>query len=120
LGRRTRVREFPLTLGKNVVEYLKELKDKLQIAHEYADEHTKEAQSQYVNRYNLRSKDKSFVECEKCLILTPDNTASKVFSRWKPAEIVSVISPNSYLTDCNGSRSHLHANKIRKFPCSCP
>jgi len=73
--------EFPLTIGKNVVEYLKELEEKLQIAHEYADKNTKKAQSQYVYPYNLRSKDKSFVEGEKCLILSPDSTASKVFSR---------------------------------------
>ena len=87
----------------------------MQIAREYADEHTKKAQSQYVDRYNLRSRDKSFAEGEKCLILSPDNTASKVFSRWKPAEIVSVVAPNSYIVECNGTRSHVHANKLRKF-----
>jgi hypothetical protein len=50
------------------------------------------------------------------LILMPDSTASKTFSRWKgPAIIVEKRSPYSYLVELNGARHHIHANHLRKF-----
>lgn len=50
---------------------------------------------------------------EQVLILSPDSTASKVYSRWKgPAEIIAVKSPYCYL---DGTRYHMQANKLRKF-----
>jgi len=50
------------------------------------------------------------------LILHPDLTASKVFSRWKgPATVVEVKSPYSYIVEYNGGRQHAHANKLRKY-----
>ena len=46
----------------------------------------------------------------------PDTTASKVFSRWKgPATVVEVRSPYSYIVEYNGSRQHVHANKLLKY-----
>jgi len=39
-----------------------------------------------------------------------------VYSRWKgPATVVEVKSPYSYLVELDGSRQHVHANKLRKF-----
>ena len=64
----------------------------------------------------MRSQDKHFTVGEKVLILSPDSTASKVYSRWKgPAEIVEVKSPYSYIVEYDGHRQFLHANKLRKF-----
>ena len=53
---------------------------------------------------------------EQVLILSPDSTANKVYSCWKgPATIVEVRLPYSYLVELDGTRSHVHANKLRKF-----
>jgi hypothetical protein len=109
-------RDLPLDLGKNATEFLEELREKMTKAREITEEHTKRMQDRYVNRYNLRSRDKSFTVGEKCIILMPDSTASKVFSKWKgPAEIIEVKSPYSYLVEYNGARYHVHANKLRKY-----
>ena len=78
--------------------------------------HCDRAQARYAAHYNLRSKDKHFTVGEQVLILSPDSAASKVYSRWKgPATIVEVRSPYSYLVELDGTRSHVHANTLRKF-----
>ena len=75
---------------------------------ELFSEHSNVAQNRYVDRYNLRSRDKHFTVGEKCLVLQRDNTASKVFSRWRgPGEIVEVKSPYSYIVALDGARYHI-------------
>jgi hypothetical protein len=50
------------------------------------------------------------------LVLQRDNTASKVFSRWRgPAEIGQVKSPYSYIVALGDARYHMHANNLRKY-----
>jgi len=72
----------------------------MEVAHEYANEQSNISQQRYVNRYNLRSRDKTFVKGDKCLILHPDSTTSKVFSCCKgPADIIEVLSKNGYLVE---------------------
>ena len=102
-------RDLPLDLGKDAVTFLQDLKDKLDVARSYATSHAGRAQQQYAAHYNTRSKDKHFVVGEQVLILEPDSTASKVFSRWKgPAQILEVRSPYSYLIDYNGSHRRVY------------
>ena len=106
----------PLNLGKGVVDYLHELRECLQHAEQYASSHATARQAQYTTRYNLRSRDKVFDPGEQVLILVPDSTASKTFSRWQgPATVVVKKSPYSYIVELNGARHHIHANKLRKF-----
>jgi len=53
---------------------------------------------------------------EKVLILVPDSTASRAFSKWTgPATVVEVLSAYSYALDVAGIKRHFHANKLRKF-----
>jgi len=52
-------------------------------AQSYAQCHSEKAQNACVERYNRRSCDKSFEVGESVLILAPDSTISKVFSRWQ-------------------------------------
>jgi len=53
---------------------------------------------------------------EKVLILMPDSTASRAFSKWTgPAIVVEVLSPYSYVVGVAGTRRHFHANKSHKF-----
>jgi transposase InsO family protein len=108
--------DLPLDLGKGASEFLNELREKMKVAQSYAQYHTARAQSRYATRYNLRSKDKHFDVGEQVLVLSPNSTASSVFSRWKgPATVVEVKSPYSYIVEYNGGKQHVHANKLRKF-----
>jgi len=108
--------DLPLDLGKNVTEFMRDLRNKLCVAQDYARSHSDRAQARYASHYNLRSKDKQFVLGEQVLLLTPNTTASKVYSQWKgPATVVEVKSPYSYLVELDGARHHVHANKLRKF-----
>ena len=108
--------DLPFNLGKSATEFLEELRGKLKVAQTYAESHTANAQSRYASRYNLRSRDKHFEVGQQVLILTPNSTASSVFSRWKgPATVVEVKSPYSYIVEYNGGRQHVHANKLRQF-----
>ena len=82
----------------------------------YAKEHAERAQGKYVARYNLRAREKSFEIGDQVLIITPDSTSSKLFSKWTgPAVIKDKVSAHSYLVDMNGAVKHLHADKLRKY-----
>jgi len=88
--------DFPVPKNKSTAEFLKELRDKLEIARSYAKSQAKTAQQRYVTRYNKRCCDKSFTVGENVLVLQKDSTASKVFSRWiGPVVIYEVQSPYS-------------------------
>ena len=109
-------RDVPLSLGQTTTEYLKELKENLRIANSYAETHTQREQQRYISRYNLRSREKSFTIGEKVLLLVPDSTSSKTFSRWRgPGTVVERKSPHSYIVELDGSRRHLHADRLRKY-----
>jgi len=109
-------REAPLSLGQTTVEYLQELRKNLEVAETYAASHSQRAQQRYVSRYNLRTRPKSFNVGEQVLILSPDSTTSKVFSKWRgPATVIEMKSPHSYIVEIDGSRRHLHADKLRKY-----
>ena len=109
-------REAPLSLGQTTVDYLQELRKNLEVAETYAASHSERAQQRYVSHYNLRTRPKSFTVGEQVLILSPDSTTSKVFSKWPgPATVIEVISPHSYLVEIDGSRRHLHADKLRRY-----
>jgi hypothetical protein len=82
--------ELPPDLNVSVTEYLHELREKLAAANTYANEHSAREQKRWVSRYKLRSRDKKFAEGETVMILQPDSTASRLWSRWRaPAAIVS-------------------------------
>jgi len=108
--------ELPLNLSKSACEYLQDLRQNLEMAQNYAKEHAERAQGKYVARYNLRAREKSFEIGDQVLILTPDSTSSKLFSKWTgPAIIKDKVSAHSYLVDLNGAVKHLHADKLRKY-----
>ena len=103
-------------MGKTASEYLGELRKNLELAQDYAMAHTDKAQQRYTSRYNLRAREKSFEIGQKVLVLVPDLTSSKKFSRWVcPSVIKERLSNHTYLVEINGSRKHIHADKIRKY-----
>jgi len=102
-------------LAKSTVSYLQDLKEKLELAANYAQENSAGEQKRYTNNYNLRAKDKTFVAGEKVIVLSRDST-NKVYSRWRMGTVNKVLSPHSYLVGMeDGSVKHLHANHMRKF-----
>ena len=72
--------DLPLDLGKNVVDYLRDLQDKLTLAQNYARSHGVRFQARYAAHYNLRSKNKHFTVGEQVIILSPNSTASRVYT----------------------------------------
>ena len=70
--------------------YLKELKQRFETIEPCAAEHADKKQTQYAKHYNLCSRDKSFDVNEQVLILTPDSTSSKTFSRWMGLATITV------------------------------
>jgi len=107
-----------LSLRKRVVEYFRELRERLGDAERYASKHADKKQTQYTTRYNFRSQVKAFNVGKQVLILVSDNTSSKTFKRWKgPAKITVKKSPHSYIVKLNGSKHKIHSNQLRKFYC---
>ena len=74
-------RELPPGLGKEPAEYLKELLHNLQIAKAYAESHAQRSQQLTAERYNRRSREKTFSVGDEVLILKTDSTKSQVFSK---------------------------------------
>ena len=104
-----------LPTSKPVEQYLTELKKQLETTREFAEQHAKAAQEQYAKYYNVRARDKTFSVDEEVIILEKDH-GSKTFARWQTGKIVKVLSPYSYIVALpNGSRRHLHANRLRKL-----
>ena len=108
---------YPTHKNKSTTEFLKDLRDRLETARSYAQAHATKVQGHFVERYNRRSCNKSFVVGEHVLVLQKDSTTSKVFSRWiGPAVVVEIQSPHSYVIEFDdGSRRIIHANHLRKF-----
>jgi len=101
------MKDLPTNFGKLVNQYLKELTLNLESAEKFVAEHAKKAQNTYARNYNRRAKDKHFNVDDRVIVLMPDNTHSRLYSRWiGPATIVEVKSPYSYLVDMpDGSRN---------------
>ena len=79
--------------NQSTVHFLKDLRDRLEMASSYATSHAEKAQQRYVERCNRRSCSKSLTVGEPVLVLQKDTTSSKVFSTWiGPAVVVEVQS----------------------------
>ena len=99
--------KLPVSFGKSATEYLQGVQKKLEIARDYAATHSEREQERYQKYHNLWSADKHFDIGEQVLILQPNTTASKLFSKWcGPATVVAVRSPYSYEVDLNGTVRH--------------
>ena len=85
-------------------------------AKKFAEENAKQGQQRYVNRYNLRSRTKTFEVGDTVIILKRDST-NHLFSRWTgPAKIRRKLSDNSYdVETTEGGVRRLHANHLRPF-----
>jgi len=107
--------KLPVSFGKSAAQYLRDVQEWLQVAERYATAHTDTQQHRYQRYYNLRSTNKHFEVGEDVLVLIPDNTASKLFSRWSPAKFIAKRSPYNYAVELNGVKRHYDANYLRKY-----
>ena len=106
---------LPVSFGKSATEYLQDVQKRLEIAEQYAGPHAEIEQRKYQHYHNLRSTDKHFEIGEDVLVLVPNDTSSKLFSRWIKGKVTAVRSPYSYLVHVDGVDRHYHANHLRKL-----
>jgi hypothetical protein len=99
-------------LNKSAIQYLTELRERLDKAGQDADQRSKIEQNHNVRAYNRRTPENRFTVGELCLIFQNDSSNPK----WKWAgKIVAVLSPYSYVVEYDSNQYHLHANKPWKF-----
>ena len=112
----TGTQPLPVNMGKSTVEYLLDLKSELEKGLEFAAEHSREAQEAYAELYNRKTRDKTFEIGDHVLILSPDSTKTKTFSRWQgPGKIIEVLSPHGYLVEVDNVRQKVHADRLRRY-----
>ena len=109
-------RILPFNLGKKPEEYLRTLKENLDLAKAYSDFHSTIEQKRYAHNYNLRSTDRRYQVGDKVVILAPNLIGAKCYNRWQGPGVISRIkSPYSYIVELDGKRQHVHANKIMGY-----
>ena len=101
-------------LNKGSAEYLKQLEERFEVAHNLANKNTIVAQKHYAEQYNKRTREKTFQVGDSVLVLLPDSN-KKIQSRWLgPGTIQQVVSNHSYsIRMPDRSVRVLHANRLR-------
>jgi hypothetical protein len=90
---------MPDNLNKTERQYMEQLKQQLEVARAYAQEHAEQAQADYVHVYNKRAKNKSFAIGDKVIILYADCN-NKLLSEWQTGTIRDVFSDTTILLNC--------------------
>src|SRR5258708_4976185 len=105
-----------LPVNKTAQAYLDKLREDIKIVSDIAASSSAETQRSYTERYNMKSKEKSFNVGDQVLVLLPDST-NKLKSSWQgPAIIQGKLSENSYMVNMSdGAVRNLHANHLRQF-----
>jgi len=68
-----------LGTAKSVSEYLTDLRAKLNVIHEYAEDHATQEQEKYVAYYNRRAREKKMEIGEQVIVLLPDSSNKFLF-----------------------------------------
>ena len=81
-----------MNFGKNATTYLRELHERLGIAESYAASRAERGQNRYAAHYGLRGRDGHFDVGERVLVLMPDSTSSRMFSKWSgPGNLLKFV-----------------------------
>ncbi|GBM82490.1 hypothetical protein AVEN_202389-1 [Araneus ventricosus] len=107
---------LPTNISQSVVDYLQELKLKMEQATERVKIFAEWKQQSYADSFNRNTTSKSFRPGDQVYLLIPDSS-NKLYARWiSPGEIIKHISPHSYLVKLpDGRKKQIHVNKIRKL-----
>jgi len=104
-------------LSKKDQKFYDDVRTKIEESVRLATKNREKNLQPYIDRYNLKAKEKTFKVGDSVLILMPSST-HKLKLKWKgPARILKVVSPGSYMVyNPQDESTHLlHANKLRKF-----
>ncbi|GBN04200.1 hypothetical protein AVEN_188667-1 [Araneus ventricosus] len=105
----------PTNISQSAVDYLQELKLKMEQDAEQVKIFAERKQQSYADYFNKNTTSKSFRPGDQIYLLIPDSSI-KLYARWKgPGEIIKHIPPHSYLVKLSDGKKQIHGNKIRKF-----
>ncbi|GBN85711.1 hypothetical protein AVEN_22818-1 [Araneus ventricosus] len=107
---------LPPNVTLSAVDYLQEIKIKMEKAAEKASLVAADKQKSYSEYFNKRSSVRAFNIGEQVVLLIPDSS-NKLYARWTgPGEIVEHHPPHSYKVRlADGTVRHVYVNKIRKY-----
>lgn len=106
----------PNELNKPASEYLIELRRKMSAADDRARSMATENQERYISHYNLRARDKHFMNGDQ-VIWFDENNGGKLKPKWiGPATVIERPRPYSYRIEfADGTQKTVHANKLRRY-----
>ncbi|KAG8177924.1 hypothetical protein JTE90_027068 [Oedothorax gibbosus] len=108
--------DIPTGASSSIEKYIDDLQERIRTAHKIAAGNTERAQESYTSRYNLRSKEKTFVVGEKVLVLIPSSSHKLLKTWFGPATVVQLTRPHSALIEFDDkSRREFHFNKLRPY-----
>ncbi|XP_052253199.1 uncharacterized protein LOC127859731 [Dreissena polymorpha] len=103
------------TETKTTLQYVKDLRARLDGTMRLAQENLKKASARYRTYANKGKKMRSFVVADKVLLLLPTDN-NKLLMQWKgPIEIKEKVNDRNYIIEINGNLKKYHANMLKKF-----
>ena len=102
-------------MRKSVLQYVDELKSRLQLAAEMAQAVADKNKITIKRIYDRHSKPRSLKVVDKVLVLLP-TSSSKIKAKWSgPFPLVEVLPNNNYKLEFGGRQAVLHINQLRTF-----
>ncbi|GBN18461.1 Gag-Pol polyprotein [Araneus ventricosus] len=97
---------LPTNISQSAVDYLQELKLKMEQAAEQVKIFAERKQQTYADYFNRKTTSKSFMPGDQVYLLIPDSR-NKLYARWTgPGEIIKHIPPHSYLVKLPDGRKN--------------
>ncbi|GBO22746.1 Gag-Pol polyprotein [Araneus ventricosus] len=111
---------LPTNITPSAVDYLQEIKIKMEKAVEKASLVAADKQKSYSEYFNKRSSVRAFNIGEQVVLLIPDSS-NKLYARWTgPGEIIEHHPPHSYKVRlADGTARHVHVNQSNSQHIGC-
>ncbi len=104
-----------LDLKTSVMQYLTELREKLQLINQTAQQHAEQRQNLEKKRYDEQSTEK-ILEVGSLVLLLQPTSSHKIFATWAgPYRVVSRVSATNYIIDVDGRQVVRHVNLLRPY-----
>eukprot|EP00057_Strongylocentrotus_purpuratus_P000907 XP_001186509.2 PREDICTED: uncharacterized protein LOC754648 [Strongylocentrotus purpuratus] len=100
---------------KTTYQYVLDLKDRLQLTCEVAQQNLSKSAERYRRQYNKKAKERKFEVDDEVLLLLPSDN-NKLLMHWKgPFKVVKKIGQMDYRIDKDGKIKTFHANLLKKY-----
>lgn len=100
---------------KTTYQYVLDLKDRLQLTCEVAQQNFSKSAERYRKQYNKKAKERKFEVDDEVLLLLPSDN-NKLLMQWKgPFKVVQKIGQMDYRIDKDGKIKTFHANLLKKY-----